>query len=167
MDQSSKDQPTPLSKIGEFALIKHLTDKVGIKHKTTLKGIGDDAAIIEGGEEEIVVTTDMLCEGIHFDLLYTPIKHLGYKAVVVNLSDIYAMNARPEQITVSIAVSNKISIEFLEDFYEGIQLACDNYQVEVLPYSRILQSHIDKLGRGAHRNLLYVYIRAFICESQF
>ena len=132
MDQTSNNQPTPLSKIGEFELIKHLTEKVEIRHKTTLKGIGDDAAVIQGGKEEVVVTTDMLCEGIHFDLLYTPIKHLGYKAVVVNLSDIYAMNARPEQITVSIAVSNKISVEFLEDLYEGIQLACDNYQVDLV-----------------------------------
>ena len=160
MDQSSKDQPTPLSKIGEFELIKHLTEKVEIKHKSTLKGIGDDAAIIEGGEEEIVVTTDMLCEGIHFDLLYTPIKHLGYKAVVVNLSDIYAMNARPEQITVSIAVSNKISVEFLEDFYEGIQLACDNYQVDLVGGDTTssnsgLVISVTAIGRAKKEDIVY------------
>ncbi len=102
---------TELSDLGEFGLIEFLTKEVQLKHKSSLKGIGDDAAVVDHGTKKTVVSTDLLVEGIHFDLVYTPLKHLGYKAVVVNLSDIYAMNARPTQITVSVALSNRFSVE--------------------------------------------------------
>ena len=110
---------TEISEIGEFKLIAHLTKNFEIKNAATLKGIGDDAAVIDNAGKLTVVTTDMLVEGIHFDLGYCPLKHLGYKAVVVNLSDIYAMNGLPKQITVSIAISNRFSLEAIEEFYEG------------------------------------------------
>ena len=121
-----------LEELGEFGLIKHLTDKIQLKNKSSVKGVGDDAAVIEYKNKQTVVTTDLLVEGIHFDLLYTPLKHLGYKAVTVNLSDVYAMNAMPKQITVSLAVSNRMSIEGLEDLYEGILLACEIYGVDLV-----------------------------------
>jgi thiamine-monophosphate kinase len=123
---------TTLKEIGEFKLIEKLTKDIKIQHKSTKKGVGDDAAILNHNGNDIVVTTDLLVEGIHFDLVYTPIKHLGYKAVVVNLSDIYAMNATPKQITVSIALSGKFSFEALETLYEGINLACENYNVDLV-----------------------------------
>lgn len=121
-----------LSQLGEFGLIKHLTENIVLQNKSTVKGVGDDAAVLNYKNKQTVVTTDLLVEGVHFDLLYTPLKHLGYKAVVVNISDVYAMNAHPKQITVSIAVSNKMSIEGLEDFYEGIALACNIYGVDLV-----------------------------------
>lgn len=127
--------PKPLSELhqlGEFGLIKHLTQNIELQNKSSVKGVGDDAAVIEFKNKQTVVTTDLLVEGIHFDLLYTPLKHLGYKAVVVNLSDVYAMNAHPKQITVSLAVSNKISVEALEELYEGILLACNIYGVDLV-----------------------------------
>ena len=112
---------TSISQLGEFGLIDHLTKNFKIKQETTVKGIGDDAAVISSEENnQIVVTTDMLVEGVHFDLSYMPLKHLGYKAVVVNLSDVYAMNASAKQITVSIAVSNRFPVEALEELYAGI-----------------------------------------------
>lgn len=123
---------TPLSDLGEFGLIDHLTKDFKISHQSTIKGIGDDAAVLEYGNEEIVVTTDLLAEGVHFNLVYTPLKHLGYKAVVVNLSDVYAMNAQPRQITVSMAVSSKFSVEDLEELYFGIKLACEKYNVDLI-----------------------------------
>ncbi len=123
---------TDVNTLGEFGLIDHLTKDFSIRHTSTLLGIGDDAAIIEGGSEQLVVSTDMLVEGIHFDFSYTPLKHLGYKSVVVNLSDICAMNARPQQITVSIALSNRFSIEALDEFYAGIRAACDRYGVDLV-----------------------------------
>ncbi|MAY83153.1 MAG: thiamine-phosphate kinase [Flavobacteriales bacterium] len=132
MEESNQQEPTPLGDLGEFGLIQHLTEKIDIKHKSSVLGIGDDAAIISAGKGQKVVSTDMLVEGVHFDLLYTPLKHLGYKAVVVNLSDIYAMNAIPEQITVSLALSNRYSVEALEELYEGIQLACEIYNVDLV-----------------------------------
>jgi len=132
MEESNQQEPTPLGELGEFGLIEHLTKKIDIKHKSSLLGIGDDAAIIAAGELCKVVSTDMLVEGVHFDLLYTPLKHLGYKAVIINLSDIYAMNAIPEQITVSMALSNRYSVEALEEIYEGIQLACELYNVDLI-----------------------------------
>jgi thiamine-monophosphate kinase len=127
-----KGELTELSSFGEFKLIEHLTGSFKLKNKSSIKGVGDDAAVIRHGKHITVLTTDMLVEGIHFNLMYTPLKHLGYKSVVVGLSDIYAMNARPEQITVSIAVSNKISVESLEEFYAGIKLACEQYQVDLV-----------------------------------
>ncbi|MBN1768081.1 MAG: thiamine-phosphate kinase [Prolixibacteraceae bacterium] len=123
---------TPISDLGEFGLIERLTNKIKIRNASTLKGIGDDAAVIESKNKKIVVTTDLLTEGIHFNLMYVPLKHLGYKAVVVNLSDVAAMNAVPTQITVSIAVSSKFSVESLEQIYEGMNLACEKYGVDLV-----------------------------------
>ena len=129
---AKKDSITPVSDFGEFKLIKYLTENIKLKHKTTIKGVGDDAAVIEPSDKKMVVTTDMLLEGIHFDLTYVPLKHLGYKAVVVNLSDVYAMNAAPKQITVSIGVSSKFSVEAIKELYDGIYLACDAYNVDLI-----------------------------------
>jgi thiamine-monophosphate kinase len=130
----SKKEKTPYSiaELGEFGLIEHLTKDITIKHESTLKGIGDDAAVVETGDKTWVVTTDLLLEGIHFNLIYTPLKHLGYKAVVVNLSDVYAMNACPKQIIVSIGISSRFSLESMESLYEGIKLACDRYSVDLV-----------------------------------
>ncbi len=123
---------TELGSMGEFGLINHLAKAVEIKNPETIKGIGDDAAIIDNGESVTVVTTDMLLEGVHFDLTFHPLKHLGYKAVVVNLSDVYAMNAVPKQITVSIGLSNRFSLEAVEELYSGINLACKMYGVDLV-----------------------------------
>jgi len=122
---------TALSEIGEFALIDHLTRSFTIQHPSTIKGVGDDAAVLES-DEAIVVSTDMLVEGVHFDLAYMPLKHLGYKAVIVNLSDIYAMNAVPRQITVSMGVSNRFTLEALEELYAGILQACTYYGIDLV-----------------------------------
>ena len=116
MIEDKNPQRTPLSELGEFGLIEHLTNHIEIKQPSTIKGIGDDAAILDFEGKKTVVSTDLLVEGIHFDLSYVPLKHLGYKAVMVNLSDIYAMNAVASQITVSIAVSNRFPVEALEEF---------------------------------------------------
>jgi len=123
---------TPLEKLGEFALIEYLTKNFKCHQKSTILGIGDDAAIVQHAKDQTVVSTDLLVEGVHFDLSYMPLKHLGYKAVVVNLSDLYAMNAKPQQITVSIAVSNRFPVEALTALYEGIALACKNYGVDLI-----------------------------------
>jgi thiamine-monophosphate kinase len=123
---------TELKDLGEFKLIKHLTDKIKITNSSTIKGVGDDAAILDHGDREIVVSTDMLVEGVHFDMVFNPLKHLGYKAVVVNLSDIYAMNAQPRQITVALAISSKYSVEAIEELYEGINHAAEVYGVDVV-----------------------------------
>jgi len=128
----SKKQLTTLKELGEFGLIEKLTENIKIQHKSTLKGVGDDAAVLNHNNKDIVVTTDLLVEGVHFDLVYTPIKHLGYKAVVVNLSDVYAMHAIPKQITVSIAMSGKFSFEAVKMLYEGIHKACEHYQVDLV-----------------------------------
>lgn len=127
------DKRTDVASLGEFKLIKHLTEGFKQHHASTIKGIGDDAAVIDiGGGRCCVVSTDMLVEGIHFDTAYTPMKHLGYKAVAVNLSDICAMNAVPTQITVSIALSNRYSVEALEDLYAGIKAACDAFEIDLV-----------------------------------
>jgi thiamine-monophosphate kinase len=123
---------TMLSEIGEFGLIEHLTENRTLFHPSSLTGVGDDSAVIDAGDHCILVTTDLLVEGIHFNLIYTPLKHLGYKAVAVNLSDIYAMNGEPRQITVSIAVSGKFSLESLEELYSGIYMACDKYNIDLV-----------------------------------
>jgi thiamine-monophosphate kinase len=123
---------TPLSDLGEFGLIKRLTEKIQIKNTSTHLGVGDDAAVLSYPDKKIVVTTDILTEGIHFNLMYVPLKHLGYKAVVVNLSDVFAMNATPRQITVSIAISSKFSLEAIEELYSGIHLACEKYGVDLI-----------------------------------
>jgi len=129
---SEKDKPKTIKDLGEFGLIRHLTKDIATRHAGTRKGIGDDAAVFDSGINETVITTDLLLEGIHFDLTYVPLKHLGYKAVVVNLSDVAAMNAVPQQITVSIGVSSKMSLEALEELYAGIKLACNTYDVDLV-----------------------------------
>lgn len=124
---------TEIATLGEFGLIEHLTSGITPVNKETLTGVGDDAAILQFGEdEEILVTTDLLMEGVHFDLTYVPLRHLGYKAAMVNISDIYAMNGTPKQITVSIALSKKFCIEDMEDFYEGLKLACKQHNVDIV-----------------------------------
>lgn len=125
-------QRTDVNTLGEFGLIEHLTRNFPLQQSSSLKGVGDDAAVMQFGADCTVVSTDMLVEGIHFDLAYTPLKHLGYKAVAVNVSDIYAMNARPRQITVSLAISNRFSVEALDEFYEGIRAACEYYGVDLV-----------------------------------
>jgi thiamine-monophosphate kinase len=132
MIEDKNQQRTQLSDLGEFGLIDHLTKNFKINQKSTLKGIGDDAAVLEFTNKKIVVSTDLLIEGVHFDLSYVPLKHLGYKAVIVNLSDVYAMNAIPTQITVSIAVSNRFPLEALEDLYAGIETAANFYNIDVV-----------------------------------
>lgn len=122
---------TDISTLGEFGLIKRLTKSFEINNPQTVKGVGDDAAVFDYAGECTVVTTDLLIEGVHFDLSYVPLIHLGYKAVAVNLSDVYAMNAKPLQITVSIAVSNRFTLEAVEEIYKGIKLACDNYNIDL------------------------------------
>ncbi|RSC95599.1 thiamine-phosphate kinase [Tenacibaculum singaporense] len=132
MLEDKNQERTSLAELGEFGLINHLTKHFKMYHSSTVKGVGDDAAVINASGKETVITTDLLVEGIHFDLSYMPLKHLGYKAVMVNLSDVYAMNANAEQITVSIAVSNRFPLEAIEELYAGIQLACDTYKVDLV-----------------------------------
>lgn len=132
MIEDKNQQRTDLSDLGEFGLIDHLTKNFQIKQSSTVKGIGDDAAVLNFENKKIIVTTDLLVEGVHFDLSYVPLKHLGYKAVVVNLSDVYAMNAKATQITVSIAVSNRFPLEALEDLYAGIETAANAYNIDVV-----------------------------------
>jgi len=123
---------TEISSLGEFGLIDHLTKNFELHNASTVVGVGDDAAVIDHFGKQTVITTDLLLEGIHFDLMYMPLKHLGYKSVVVNLSDVYAMNAIPTQITVSIGISNRFSVEALNEFYEGIFAACEKYNVDLV-----------------------------------
>lgn len=123
---------TEISTLGEFGLIDHLTKNIKITQSTTKRGVGDDAAIIDNGDKQTLVSTDLLLEGIHFDLVYTPLKHLGYKAAVVNFSDIYAMNGTPQQITMSLGISKRFSVEDLEEFYAGVLLACSVYGVDLV-----------------------------------
>lgn len=132
MFQNSQENRTNLSELGEFGLIDHLTRNFSPKLKSTIKAIGDDAAVLDHSEGHTVVSTDLLVEGVHFDLSYMPLKHLGYKAVMVNLSDIFAMNATATQITVSIAVSNRFPVEALEELYAGIELAAKLYNIDVV-----------------------------------
>lgn len=123
---------TNISELGEFGLIDRLTKDIQLKNKSTVKGVGDDAAILDYGDKQIVVSSDLLTEGIHFNLMYAPLKHLGYKAVIVNLSDVCAMNAVPKQIVVNIALSGKFSVEAVEELYSGIHLACEKYGVDLV-----------------------------------
>jgi thiamine-monophosphate kinase len=151
---------TDVNTLGEFGLINHLTKGNKTLHNSTKKGIGDDAAVIDNGKFQTVISTDMLLEGIHFDMIYTPLKHLGYKAVVVNLSDIYAMNAIPKQITVSIAISNRFSVEALEELYRGIYLACEKYNVDLIggdttSSTKGLVISITAIGQGEPEKLTY------------
>lgn len=129
----SENKPlTKLSTLGEFGLIRHLTQDIKLKNASTVKGVGDDAAVLDYKDKKVLVSTDMLIEGVHFDLSYAPLKHLGYKAVATNVSDICAMNGTAKQITVSIAISNRFSLEAMEELYEGIYLACEQYGVDLV-----------------------------------
>ncbi|MDQ1772575.1 thiamine-phosphate kinase [Labilibaculum sp. A4] len=130
--QENNAKGTDIATLGEFGLIKHLTKNIKLKHASTNVGVGDDAAVLDYQNKKTVVTTDLLLEGIHFDLMYTPLKHLGYKSIAVNVSDIYAMNALPKQVTVSIAISKRFTLEAIEELYEGINLACENYNVDLV-----------------------------------
>ncbi|MEE1899137.1 thiamine-phosphate kinase [Flavobacterium rakeshii] len=132
MIEDKNQQRTDLGQLGEFGLIEHLTQNIEIKHPSTLTGIGDDAAVLDFKDKKTVISTDLLVEGVHFDLGYVPLKHLGYKAVVVNVSDICAMNAKATQITVSIAVSNRFPVEALDELYDGIKLAAKIYDVDII-----------------------------------
>jgi thiamine-monophosphate kinase len=127
-----EEERTEIQDLGEFGLIDYLTRNIEIQNASTVLGVGDDAAVIDHFGKQTVISTDMLVEGIHFDLMYTPLKHLGYKSVVVNISDIYAMNAIPTQITLSIAFSNRFSLEALNEFYEGVYAACEKYGVDLV-----------------------------------
>jgi thiamine-monophosphate kinase len=151
---------TPLSYLGEFGLIDRLTGHYAPTRPTTLKGVGDDAAVLAYGDRLTLVSTDLLIEGVHFDLTYYPLKHLGYKAVAVNLSDIYAMNGTPEQITVSLAVSSRFSLEAIEEIYSGIYQACRTYNVDLIggdtTSSRIgLVISITVMGSATHEEVVY------------
>jgi len=151
---------TDLSELGEFGLIKHLTEHIELKNTSTIKGVGDDAAVIDYGNLKTVISTDMLVEGVHFDLTYVPLKHLGYKSVVVNLSDIYAMNAEPSQILVSIAISNKFRLEAIEELYAGMLMACKKYNVDLVGGDTTsslsgLVVNITAIGSAKEENLTY------------
>ena len=129
----SENKPlTKLSTLGEFGLIHHLTQDIKLKNKSSLKGVGDDAAVLDYKDKKVLVSTDMLIEGVHFDLAYAPLKHLGYKAVATNASDIYAMNGTPKQITVSLGISSRFTLEHIEELYAGIRLACERYHVDLV-----------------------------------
>ena len=132
MPEDKNQSRTSIADLGEFGLIHHLTKNFKIQQSSTLKGIGDDAAVLDMKNKHILVTTDLLVEGVHFDLSYMPLKHLGYKAVMANLSDVYAMNGNATQITVSLAVSNRFQLEALEELYAGIRLACNSYNVDLI-----------------------------------
>lgn len=123
---------TDISKLGEFGLIHHLTDNIKLKNSSTIKGVGDDCAVLHYPGSEVLVTTDMLMEGVHFDLTYIDLQHLGYKSAMVNISDIFAMNGTPRQITVSIALSKRFKVEDMEEFYSGLRLACDKWGVDIV-----------------------------------
>jgi thiamine-monophosphate kinase len=160
MLENKNQSTTPLDKLGEFGLIKQLTKEFKIYHTSTAKGVGDDAAVLNANEQQTVITTDLLIEGIHFDLSYMPLKHLGYKAVMVNLSDVYAMNAMAQQITVSIAVSNRFPLEALEELYAGIKLACDTYQVDLIggdttSSTKGLLISITAIGQAEKEDVVY------------
>lgn len=130
--ESMNDKSTEISRLGEFGLIERLTKDFPLVNPSSKKGVGDDAAVLSFGDKEVLVTTDLLLEGIHFDLRYVPLKHLGYKAAIVNFSDIYAMNGTPRQITVSLGVSSRFTVEHIEELYSGIRLACELYGVDLV-----------------------------------
>ena len=126
------EKKTPISTLGEFGLIRHLTESIKLENASSKYGIGDDCAVLEYPDKQVLVTTDLLMEGVHFDLTYVPLKHLGYKAVMVNLSDIYAMNGTPRQITVSLAISKRFGVEDMEELYAGMRLACEAHHVDIV-----------------------------------
>lgn len=151
---------TDIGEFGEFGLIDHLSEKIQLNNPSTVQGIGDDAAIVNYDRKYTVASTDMLLEGIHFDLMYTPLHHLGYKAIIANLSDIYAMNAQPEQVVVSFAVSQKFSVEMVDDIYMGMRIACDNYGIDLVggdtssSYSGLVIS-VTAFGKANKSDLVY------------
>lgn len=160
MTEDKNEMRTSLSELGEFGLIKHLTQSFDIHQKSTIKGVGDDAAVLAIKDKNILVTTDLLVEGVHFDLSYMPLKHLGYKAVVVNVSDIYAMNGIATQITVSIAVSNRFPLEAVEELYAGIHLACKTYGVDLVggdttSSTKGLLISITAIGEAKNEDIVY------------
>jgi thiamine-monophosphate kinase len=160
MTEDKNQTRTSLSELGEFGLIKHLTQSFDIQQKSTIKGVGDDAAVLAIKDKNILVTTDLLLEGVHFDLSYMPLKHLGYKAVVVNVSDIYAMNGIATQITVSIAVSNRFPLEAVEELYAGIHLACKTYGVDLVggdttSSTKGLLISITAIGEAKNEDIVY------------
>jgi len=170
---TDKKKITPLSNLGEFGLIDHLTKGFKIHQTTTVKGVGDDAAVVDYKGKKMLITTDLLVEGIHFNLVYTPLKHLGYKSVIVNLSDVYAMNGHPRQVLVSLALSAKFSVEAVEQLYEGIRMACEKYNVDLvggdtttsltgLTINVVALGEVEK-GRLAYRNTARV--NDLICVS--
>jgi thiamine-monophosphate kinase len=126
------EQRTEIASLGEFGLIEHLTKNIELQNASSIVGVGDDAAVIDHFGKQTVITTDLLIEGVHFDLAYTPLKHLGYKSIIVNLSDVYAMNAIPTQVTLSVGFSNRFSVEALDEFYEGVYAACEKYGVDLI-----------------------------------
>jgi len=159
--EDSNIKKTPISDLGEFGLIEHITKSFDNKNKSTIFGVGDDAAVIEYTKDKyLLLSTDMLIEGVHFDLAYTPLKHLGYKAVSVNVSDICAMNGRPTHITVSIAISNRFTVESVEELYSGIKLACENYNIDLVGGDTTtsisgLSISISILGETEKRSITY------------
>ena len=160
MIEDKNKETTSLEKLGEFGLIEHLTKDFAITQKSTVKAIGDDAAVLDFNSKKTIVSTDLLIEGVHFDLSYMPLKHLGYKAVMVNLSDIYAMNAIATQITVSIAASNRFPLEALEELYEGIALACKKYNIDLIggdttSSTKGLLLSITALGEHLEKDIVY------------
>ena len=132
MLEDKTPQRTPISSLGEFGLIDHLSQRISLQRQETVCGIGDDAAVLNPGNARVVSTTDLLVEGVHFDLSYVPLMHLGYKSAVVNFSDIYAMNAQPVQMLVGLAVSNRFPVEAIDEIYEGMRLACKHYKVDLV-----------------------------------
>ena len=155
-----KSKRTELSELGEFGLIKLLTENIKIKNKSTIKGVGDDTAVLSYGENEILVTKDMLIEGVHFDMTFTPLKHLGYKAIVVNISDIVAMNGTPRQVVVGIGASNRFSVEAIEELYKGIYLACEHYKVDLVGGDTVssrsgLVISVTAIGEAKKEDIIY------------
>jgi len=165
---------TELNELGEFGLIDVLTKNIKLQQASSVKGVGDDAAVIDH-QKQTVISTDLLVENIHFDLIYTPLKHLGYKAIVVNLSDIYAMNARPTQVTVSIAVSNRFSVEAVAEIYAGIHLACERYKVDLIGGDTTssvkgLTISVTAIGEANAKDLVYrntAKVGDLLCVSGF
>ncbi len=158
MEENNKR--TDVNELGEFGVIEHLTRNFALNNPDSIKGIGDDAAVIDIGDEALLISTDMLVEGIHFDAAYTPLKHLGYKSVVVNVSDIYAMNAIPTQITYSIAISNRYSVEALDDLYAGVLKACEMYGVDLVggdttSSPKGLSISVTAIGRAKKEQVVY------------
>ena len=160
MLEDKNQNKTSLAELGEFGLINHITKYFKVENSSTIKAVGDDAAVLAASEKQTLVTTDLLIEGVHFDLSYMPLKHLGYKAVMVNLSDVYAMNGEAEQITVSIAVSNRFPLEAIEELYAGIQLACDTYKIDLIggdttSSTKGILISVTAVGKANKENVIY------------